>query len=97
MDPQLLVVLAILGVTVILIVTEVFRIDVVAILAMLSLTWVGSITPQQARSGFSSNAVLAIIASWAGVYTSRESPRKSLTSFFKWRGRAAVKSFPPSQ
>jgi di/tricarboxylate transporter len=47
---------------VILIVTEVFRIDVVAILAMLSLTWVGSITPQQARSGFSSNAVLAIIA-----------------------------------
>ncbi len=62
MDPQLLIVLAVLGVTVILIVTEVFRIDVVAILAMLSLTWVGSITPQQARSGFSSNAVLAIIA-----------------------------------
>jgi len=62
MDPQLLIVLAILGVTVILIVTEAFRIDVVAILAMLSLTWAGSITPEQARSGFSSNAVLAIIA-----------------------------------
>jgi len=62
MDPQLLIVFAILGVTVGLIVTEVFRIDVVAILAMLALAWAGSITPQQARSGFSSNAVLAIIA-----------------------------------
>lgn len=62
MEPQLLIVLAILGVTVVLIVTEAFRIDVVAILAMLSLAWVGSITPEQARSGFSSNAVLAIIA-----------------------------------
>jgi di/tricarboxylate transporter len=62
MDPQLLIVFAILGVTVALIVTEAFRIDVVAIIAMLSLAWAGSITPQQARSGFSSNAVLAIIA-----------------------------------
>lgn len=62
MAPQLLLVLAILGVTVILIVTEVFRIDVVALLAMLALAWAGSITPEQARSGFSSNAVLAIVA-----------------------------------
>ncbi len=62
MDPQLLIVLAILGVTVVLIVTEAFRIDIVAMLAMLSLAWAGSITPEQARSGFSSNAVLAIIA-----------------------------------
>ncbi|WP_103019299.1 SLC13 family permease [Salinibacter altiplanensis] len=62
MDLQLLIVFAILGLTVAFIVTEAFRIDVVAILAMLSLVWAGSITPQQARSGFSSNAVLAIIA-----------------------------------
>ncbi|WP_051010824.1 SLC13 family permease [Salinibacter ruber] len=62
MDPQLLIVFAILGLTVTLIVTEAFRIDVVAILAMLSLVWAGSITPEQARSGFSSNAVFAIIA-----------------------------------
>jgi len=61
MDPQLLLVLAILAVTVGLIVTEWFRIDVVAILAMLALMWVGSISPEQARSGFSSNAVMAII------------------------------------
>ena len=54
-------VLGILAVTVILIVTEVVRIDVVALLAMLALVWTGSITPEEARSGFSSNAVLAII------------------------------------
>ena len=61
MDPQLIIVLAILAVTVVLIVTEVFRIDVVALMAMLALVWAGSITPEEARSGFSSNAVLAII------------------------------------
>ena len=55
------VVLGILAVTVVLIVTEAFRIDIVALLAMLALVWTGSITPEQARSGFSSNAVLAII------------------------------------
>ncbi len=61
MEFQLLIVLAVLAVTVFLIVTELIRIDVVAIMAMLTLVWVGSITPEQARSGFSSNAVLAII------------------------------------
>ncbi|PQJ33827.1 SLC13 family permease [Salinibacter sp. 10B] len=55
------VVLGILAVTVVLIVTEVFRIDVVALLALLALVWTGSISPEQARSGFASNAVLAII------------------------------------
>ncbi|MFB6249673.1 MAG: SLC13 family permease [Salinibacter sp.] len=54
-------VLGILAVTVVLIVTEVVRIDVVALLAMLALVWTGSITAEQARSGFASNAVLAII------------------------------------
>ena len=61
MDPQLLLVLAILGVTVVLIVTEVVRIDVVALLAMLALVWTGSISGEEARSGFASNAVWAII------------------------------------
>ncbi len=61
MEPQLLIVLLILAVTIVLIVTEWVRIDVVALLAMLALTWTGSISPEQARSGFSSNAVLAII------------------------------------
>ena len=55
------IVLAILAITVVLIITEAFRIDVVALLAMLALVWTGSISPTEARSGFSSNAVLAII------------------------------------
>jgi di/tricarboxylate transporter len=61
MAPQLAIVLGILAVTVLFIVTEWIRIDVVAITAMLSLVWAGSISAEQARSGFSSNAVLAII------------------------------------
>ena len=61
MGPQLLIVLCILAVVVVLIVTEVVRIDVVALLAMLALVWTGSITPDEARSGFASNAVLAIM------------------------------------
>jgi len=55
------IVLGILAITVALIVTEAFRIDVVALLAMLALVWTGSISAGEARSGFSSNAVLAII------------------------------------
>mgnify|MGYP006292046803 CR=1 FL=1 len=61
MEPQLIVVLSILAVTVFLIVTELIRIDLVALLAMLSLTWSGVISAEEARSGFSSNAVMAII------------------------------------
>lgn len=55
------IVLTILGATVALIVTEAIRIDVVALMAMLALVWTGSITAEEARSGFASNAVLAII------------------------------------
>jgi di/tricarboxylate transporter len=61
MDPQLLIVLIILSVTVVLIVTEFVRIDIVALMAMLALAWTGAITPEQARAGFSSNAIVAIM------------------------------------
>jgi di/tricarboxylate transporter len=61
MEPQLIIVLSILAVTVFLIVTELIRIDLVALLAMLSLTWTGIISAEDARSGFSSNAVMAIM------------------------------------
>jgi len=57
----LVVVLAILSVTVVLIVTEWLRIDLVALLAMLALVWTGVLDAEQARSGFASNAVMAII------------------------------------
>lgn len=61
MDPELLIVSVVLAVTVALIVTELWRIDLVAMMAMLALVWAGVISPEEARSGFSSNAVLAII------------------------------------
>lgn len=54
--------LIILAVTVILLVVDVVRIDVVAIVCMLALGWTGILTQQQALSGFSSNAVIAMMA-----------------------------------
>ena len=62
MEPEILIVLAILGVTVIMLVTEVLRIDVTALLAMLALSWTGILSTSEALSGFSSNAVVAMIA-----------------------------------
>lgn len=62
MDPLIITVLIILIVTVIMLVFEVFRIDVVAIICMLALGWTGVLTPQEALSGFSSNAVIAMIS-----------------------------------
>ncbi|MFN2327049.1 MAG: SLC13 family permease, partial [Gemmatimonadales bacterium] len=38
------------------------RIDVAAIICMLALAWLGVLTPQEALSGFSSNAVVAMMA-----------------------------------
>jgi len=57
MDPCIITVLVILIATVILLVFDVVRIDVVAIICMLALGWTGVLTPQETLSGFSSNAV----------------------------------------
>lgn len=62
MDPTIVTVLVILIATIVALVFEVVRIDVVAILCMLALGWSGVLTPQEALSGFSSNAVIAMIA-----------------------------------
>ncbi|MBN1763593.1 MAG: SLC13 family permease [Methanomicrobia archaeon] len=62
MTPEIVLVLIVLVVTVILFVTEAFRVDVIAILIMISLPWLGLITPTEAFSGLASNAVVAIIA-----------------------------------
>jgi len=62
MDPQIITVLIVLSLTVIAIILDLLRIDVIAIISMLSLTWLKIITPKEALSGFSSNAVLAMIA-----------------------------------
>ena len=62
METEILIVLTILGITVIMLVTEVVRIDVTALLAMLALSWTGILSTSEALSGFSSNAVVAMIA-----------------------------------
>jgi len=62
MDPTIITVLAILFATVIMLVFEVARIDIVAIVCMLALGWTGVLTPQETLSGLSSNAVSAMMA-----------------------------------
>jgi len=62
MDLAILSVLMILIATVVMLVTEAVRIDVVAILCMLALGWSGVLTPQEAFSGFASNAVIAMMS-----------------------------------
>ena len=62
MITQYFIVITILIVTVILFILDVLRIDLVAILCMLTLGWSGVLEPLEAISGFSSNAVFAMMA-----------------------------------
>ena len=62
MITQYFIVITILIVTVILFILDVIRIDLVAILCMLTLGWSGVLEPFEAISGFSSNAVFAMMA-----------------------------------
>lgn len=62
MEVEIIVVLLILSVTVILLVIDVVRIDIVAIGCMLALGWTGILNPQEMFSGFSSNAVIAMLS-----------------------------------
>jgi len=62
MTLQIALVLAILALTVFLFVTELVRVDIVAIVVMISLPWLGLVDVAEAFSGFASNAVVAIIA-----------------------------------
>ena len=62
METDILIVLIILAATVLMLIFEVVRIDIVALLCMLSLALTGLLEPAEALSGFSSNAVIAMIA-----------------------------------
>lgn len=62
MESGIIMVLIILGVTVIMLVLDVVRIDIVAIGCMLALGWTGILNPQEMFSGFSSNAVIAMLS-----------------------------------
>lgn len=62
MTADIVIVLAILGVSVVLFVTEALRMDLVALLVMCALAVSGVLTPQQALAGFSDEAVITV---WA--------------------------------
>ncbi|MCA1759163.1 MAG: hypothetical protein LC658_05285 [Bacteroidales bacterium] len=62
MEQGIIIVLLILGVTVVMLVLDVVRIDIVAIGCMLALGWTGILNPQEMFSGFSSNAVIAMLS-----------------------------------
>ena len=60
MDTSTLIVVLVLAATILLFISDRIRIDLVAILASLSLAWFNIITPFEAISGFASNAVVAM-------------------------------------
>ena len=62
MDSEIVIVLSILIITAILLIVDKLRIDIVAILCMLALGWAGILQPLETLSGFSSNAVITMIA-----------------------------------
>jgi di/tricarboxylate transporter len=62
LDADIAIVLAVLAVTVVLLVFEVFRIDLVAIMCMLALGWTQVLEPGDMLAGFSSSAVIVMMA-----------------------------------
>ena len=62
MTTEIIIVLAILGITVAMLVLDRIRIDIVAIGCMLALGWTGILDSQEMFSGFSSNAVIAMLS-----------------------------------
>ncbi|WP_363320579.1 SLC13 family permease [Cyclonatronum sp.] len=82
MDIQIIIVLAIMAMTIFLLVSELVRIDITAIITMLALYWSGVLTSTETLSGFSSNAVIAMIA----VMILGEGLAKTgmMTRFSKW-------------
>ena len=62
MTPQILIVLSILVLAIVLFITEKIRVDIVALIVLVSLTLTDLITPSEALSGFSNPAVVTV---WA--------------------------------
>ncbi|HSM25897.1 MAG TPA: SLC13 family permease [Anaerolineaceae bacterium] len=62
MNIEIIAVLIILSITILMLIFEIIRIDIVAILCMLVLGWTGILTPNEMLSGFSSNAVFVMMA-----------------------------------
>lgn len=62
LSTEMMLVLAMIGIAVFLFIVEWIRVDMVAILMTVALPILGLVTPKEAFSGFSSNAVISIIA-----------------------------------
>ncbi|MBN1370210.1 MAG: SLC13 family permease [Dehalococcoidaceae bacterium] len=62
MDTGIITVLVILGAVVVLLVTDILRIDIIALICLLALAWTGILEAGEALSGFSSNAVIAMLS-----------------------------------
>jgi di/tricarboxylate transporter len=62
METNTIIALAVLSITVVLLIIDIVRIDIVAIGCMLALGWTGILSPQEMLSGFSSNAVIAMLS-----------------------------------
>ncbi len=62
MEASMMMVFGLLVFTILMLVLDILRIDLIAILVMLTLGWTGILTAQETFSGFSSNAVIAMIA-----------------------------------
>ena len=62
MNFEIGMVLAVLGIVIVLFATEALRVDVIAIAIMVTLPWLGLVSPTEAFSGLASNAVVAVMA-----------------------------------
>jgi di/tricarboxylate transporter len=62
MTGEIWVLFIILGVLILLFITELARVDAAAVMGMLALGWTGILTPAEMFAGFSSSAVISIIA-----------------------------------
>ena len=65
MTTEIALVLCVLAVTIIFFITELFRVDVTAIIIMLALPWLGLVKPLEAFSGLASNGVISILPKWS--------------------------------
>ncbi len=90
MTLEIVAVLIILGLAVLLFITEWVRVDVVALLVLFSLALAGLVTTSEALSGFSSPAVITV---WAMLIFSGTLGRTGIAGaighhLLRWAGKA---------
>lgn len=85
MDGQVITTLVILGIAVLLFVTEILRVDLVALLILSALALTGLVSPSEAVSGFSNPAVITV---WAVFILSTGLSRTGVASVV---GRAVLR------